>query len=128
MKAAISPRQGAHGARLLVIDEHGRIAHRTAADLPSLLRRGDLVVKRPPEAEQLVDRTIALRPDADRLVHLVHVAKTPEERGHAVGIVGVVAGRDEGLTHAAEIGVRCSSSRRASRSPSGTAMARRNAS
>ena len=44
MKAATRPRQGAQGARLLVIDETGAIAHRHAADLPTLLRRGDLVV------------------------------------------------------------------------------------
>ena len=44
MKAASSPRQGARNARLLVIDEQGHIAHRAAADLPTLLRRGDLVV------------------------------------------------------------------------------------
>ena len=44
MKAATVPRQGAHGARLLVIDEMGLVAHRRAADLPTLLHRGDLVV------------------------------------------------------------------------------------
>ena len=44
MKAATNPRQGAQSARLLVIDEMGVVAHRTAADLPSLLHRGDLVV------------------------------------------------------------------------------------
>jgi S-adenosylmethionine:tRNA ribosyltransferase-isomerase len=44
MKAATRPRQGAQGARLLIIEETGVIAHRLAADLPSLLRRGDLVV------------------------------------------------------------------------------------
>jgi S-adenosylmethionine:tRNA ribosyltransferase-isomerase len=44
MKAATHPRLGAHGARLLVIDEMGRIAHHRAADLPTLLHRGDLIV------------------------------------------------------------------------------------
>jgi S-adenosylmethionine:tRNA ribosyltransferase-isomerase len=44
MKAATRPRRGAHSSRLLVIDETGTIAHRHADDLPSLLRRGDLVV------------------------------------------------------------------------------------
>jgi len=44
MKAAANPRQGAHGAKLLVIDETGLVAHRRAADLPTLLHRGDLVV------------------------------------------------------------------------------------
>ena len=44
MKAATIPRQGAHGAKLLVIDETGLVSHRRAADLPSLLHRGDLVV------------------------------------------------------------------------------------
>ena len=44
MKAAANPRQGAQGARLLVIDETGLVAHRRAADLPTLLQPGDLVV------------------------------------------------------------------------------------
>ena len=44
MKAATAPRRGARGARLLVIDEDGHVAHRLDADLPTLLRRGDLVV------------------------------------------------------------------------------------
>ena len=44
MNAATSPRHGARGARLLVIDDQGHLAHRAAADLPCLLRRGDLVV------------------------------------------------------------------------------------
>lgn len=44
MKAATIPRQGAHGARLLVIDEHGVVSHAHATGLPALLQRGDLVV------------------------------------------------------------------------------------
>ena len=44
MKAATDPRQGAHGAKLLVIDETGLVTHHHAADLPTLLHRGDLVV------------------------------------------------------------------------------------
>ena len=44
MKAATNPRQGANGARLLVIGETGVVDHRHAADLPTLLHRGDLVV------------------------------------------------------------------------------------
>jgi S-adenosylmethionine:tRNA ribosyltransferase-isomerase len=44
MKAATDPRQGAPGAKLLVIDETGLVAHHHAADLPTLLRRGDLIV------------------------------------------------------------------------------------
>ena len=44
MKPATNPRPGAHGARLLVIDETGLFAHHHAADLPALLHRGDLVV------------------------------------------------------------------------------------
>jgi S-adenosylmethionine:tRNA ribosyltransferase-isomerase len=44
MKAATNPRQGARGAKLLVIDETGLVAHHDAADLPTLLHRGDLAV------------------------------------------------------------------------------------
>jgi len=44
MKAARYPRQGAHGAKLLVIDETGVVAHHHAGDLPRLLHRDDLVV------------------------------------------------------------------------------------
>lgn len=44
MKAAATPRQGAHGARLLVIDARGAVSHGHASGLPTLLHRGDLVV------------------------------------------------------------------------------------
>ena len=44
MKAATFPRHGARGARLLVIDEQGHIAHRATTDLPALLHADDLVV------------------------------------------------------------------------------------
>ena len=44
MKAAAVPRLGPRRARLLVVDEHGRVSHHAASDLPSLLQRGDLVV------------------------------------------------------------------------------------
>lgn len=44
MNAATAPRQGDRNARLLVIDEQGQVSHHIAADLPSFLRRGDLVV------------------------------------------------------------------------------------
>jgi S-adenosylmethionine:tRNA ribosyltransferase-isomerase len=44
MTAAVTPRQGAHGARLLVIDEHGLVSHVHATALAALLHRGDLVV------------------------------------------------------------------------------------
>ncbi len=44
MNAATVARQGAHSARLLVVDERGRVSHHHAGDLPSLLGRGDLVV------------------------------------------------------------------------------------
>ncbi len=42
MTAASGPRGGA--ARLLVVAEDGRLAHRRAADFPSLVRPGDVVV------------------------------------------------------------------------------------
>ena len=35
MKTATRPRQGAHGARLLVIDEKGVVTHRPATELSS---------------------------------------------------------------------------------------------
>jgi len=44
MKAAATPRHGAHGARLLVIDQLGSVSHGYASSLPDLLHRGDLVV------------------------------------------------------------------------------------
>ena len=44
MNAASTPRLGAHGAKLLAIDDRGLISHHRAADLPLLLHRGDLVV------------------------------------------------------------------------------------
>ena len=44
MKAATAPRHRGTHARLLAIDENGRVSHHRAADLPSLLQRGDLVV------------------------------------------------------------------------------------
>jgi S-adenosylmethionine:tRNA ribosyltransferase-isomerase len=44
MNAATHPRQGPHGAKLLVIDETGVLAHYHAGDLPKLLHRDDLVV------------------------------------------------------------------------------------
>lgn len=44
MNAATAPRHGGNRARLLAIDEHGQVSHRRAADLPSLLERGDLLV------------------------------------------------------------------------------------
>jgi len=44
MNAATAPRQDGNRARLLAIDENGRVSHHRAADLPSLLQRGDLVV------------------------------------------------------------------------------------
>ena len=44
MNAATHPRQGPQGARLLVIDETGVVAHCRAGDLPRLLHRDDLVV------------------------------------------------------------------------------------
>ena len=44
MTAATERRPRARDARLLVIDESGCVTHRTHRDLPSLLRRGDLVV------------------------------------------------------------------------------------
>jgi S-adenosylmethionine:tRNA ribosyltransferase-isomerase len=44
MTAATTPRRVARVAKLLVIDGQGRLSSRRAADLPSLLRRGDLVV------------------------------------------------------------------------------------
>jgi S-adenosylmethionine:tRNA ribosyltransferase-isomerase len=44
MNAAIAPRHGASGVRLLAIDEYGQVAHHLASALPSLLERGDLLV------------------------------------------------------------------------------------
>ena len=44
MNAATAPRHGAHRARLLAIDENGQVSHHDPAGLPSLLRRGDLVI------------------------------------------------------------------------------------
>ena len=44
MKAATTPRLGAQGAKLLVVDDQGFVSHRHAAELPTLLRRGDLVI------------------------------------------------------------------------------------
>jgi S-adenosylmethionine:tRNA ribosyltransferase-isomerase len=44
MNAATAPRHRGTHARLLAIDEHGQVSHHRAADLPSLLERGDLVV------------------------------------------------------------------------------------
>ena len=44
MKPAVLPRHGPRRAKLLVVDAHGRIAHHAAADLPSFIRRGDLIV------------------------------------------------------------------------------------
>src|SRR5262245_20688566 len=44
MNAATTPRQGAHNAKLLTIDDLGSVSHRRAAEFPSLLRPGDLVV------------------------------------------------------------------------------------
>jgi S-adenosylmethionine:tRNA ribosyltransferase-isomerase len=44
MNAAAAPRPSARRARLLAIDENGHVSHHRAADLPSLLQRGDLVV------------------------------------------------------------------------------------
>jgi S-adenosylmethionine:tRNA ribosyltransferase-isomerase len=44
MRAATVPQQGAHTSKLLAIDQQGQLSHHRAANLPSLLRRGDLVV------------------------------------------------------------------------------------
>ena len=44
MNAATAPRHGANHARLLAIDERGQVSHHRAADLPSLLEGGDLLV------------------------------------------------------------------------------------
>lgn len=44
MTAATTPRHGARGTRMLVIDDCGRIRHHHATDFPMLLQRGDLVV------------------------------------------------------------------------------------
>jgi S-adenosylmethionine:tRNA ribosyltransferase-isomerase len=44
MNAATAPRHNGNRARLLAIDENGHVSHHRAADLPSLLQRGDLVV------------------------------------------------------------------------------------
>ncbi|HSW08594.1 S-adenosylmethionine:tRNA ribosyltransferase-isomerase [Aquabacterium sp.] len=44
MKAATHPIQRPHDARLLQIDEHGRLQHHARSALPDLLRRGDLLV------------------------------------------------------------------------------------
>ena len=44
MNAATCPSRNANARKLLVIDYRGSISHRRAADLPSLLRAGDLVV------------------------------------------------------------------------------------
>ena len=44
MIAATAPRRGRRAVKLLVIDQHGRLTTRRAADLPSLVRPGDLVV------------------------------------------------------------------------------------
>jgi S-adenosylmethionine:tRNA ribosyltransferase-isomerase len=44
MRAATTPRRGGGDAQLLALDELGRISHHPAADVTSLLRRGDLVV------------------------------------------------------------------------------------
>ena len=44
MRAATLARQGAGRAKLLVVNEQGRVSHHPADDLPSLLNPGDLVV------------------------------------------------------------------------------------
>ena len=44
MNGATAPRHGGTRARLLAIDEHGQVSHHRAADLPSLLEGGDLLV------------------------------------------------------------------------------------
>jgi S-adenosylmethionine:tRNA ribosyltransferase-isomerase len=44
VKPAVLPRRGPRGAKLLVVDACGRIAHHTAVDLPRLIRPGDLIV------------------------------------------------------------------------------------
>jgi S-adenosylmethionine:tRNA ribosyltransferase-isomerase len=44
MKAAATRRRGAREARLLAIDDNGQVSHHLAADLPSLLQPGDLLV------------------------------------------------------------------------------------
>jgi len=100
MNAATTPRQGAHGARLLVIGANGQISHRRATDLPSLLHRGDLVVAndaatipaslhgvhrptgRPIEIRLAARRSVASR-DMQRFIAVVFGAgdyRTPTER------------------------------------------------
>jgi len=44
MKPAVLPSHGPRRAKLLVVDARGRITHHAAADLPSFIRRGDLIV------------------------------------------------------------------------------------
>jgi S-adenosylmethionine:tRNA ribosyltransferase-isomerase len=44
MSPASDPRREREGARLLVVDAHGRASHHARAELPSLLRAGDLLV------------------------------------------------------------------------------------
>jgi S-adenosylmethionine:tRNA ribosyltransferase-isomerase len=100
MIAATTPRRGVRKAKLLVIDEHGRLSSRHAADLPSLLRAGDLVVAndaatmpasltgthvrtgRPVELRLAGRRSLAGR-DADRFIAVTFGAgdyRTPTER------------------------------------------------
>lgn len=99
MKAATVPRQGAQTSKLLVIDQLGQLSHHRAAELPSLLRRGDLVVAndaatmpaslcgthlptgRPVEIRLAGRRSLALR-DAARFTAVVFGAgdyRTPTE-------------------------------------------------
>ena len=44
MTPAVLPRHGPQRAKLLVVDGCGRITHHAAADLPSFIGRGDLIV------------------------------------------------------------------------------------
>ena len=44
MTPATAPRSRSTRVRLLVVDEHGAVSHRSHRDLPQLLRRGDLVI------------------------------------------------------------------------------------
>lgn len=44
MRAATTPRHGPLGARLLVVDEEGRVGHHTVSDLPGLVREHDVLV------------------------------------------------------------------------------------
>jgi hypothetical protein len=54
---------------------------------------------------QLPDQGIALGPDADCLIHEADVAKTPEERGHSLDILRVIAPQEEPQLHAPRVGI-----------------------